>query len=152
MGEPFPGAFSYKYHPWLLEMHDADEDTVVGQKAAQMGYTEWALNTAFYRMDIHNQSVLYVLPTASDATDFSAGRFNPALDLSKHLKRFFSDVNNVGLKRAGSTVLYVRGSHSRSKLKSIPTPIIILDEVDEMPEQAQTLVQERKWTACNEDT
>lgn len=144
MGEPFPGKFSFKYHPWLLEMHDAEEDIIVGQKGAQLGFTEWALNVTFYHMDILNHSVLYVLPTQSDATDFTASRFNPALEMSPHLRAFFNEVNNVGLKRAGSTTLFVRGSHSRSKLKSIPTPVVILDEVDEMPKSSLALVQERQ--------
>jgi len=55
----------------------------------------------------------------------------------------FSDVNNVGLKRAGNSTLYVRGGKSRSRLKSIPTGFIVLDEIDEMPEENIPLVLER---------
>src|SRR5690606_21802674 len=146
MGPPVPGPFGYKYHPCLYEMHDAWEthDTIVGQKAAQMGYTEWAMNMAFYSMDIRGLDVLYVLPTASDASDFSSGRFDPALENSQYLRDFFKDVNNVGMKRAGTTTLYVRGSHSRSKLKSIPTGVIMFDELDEMPRNTVALAKERQ--------
>lgn len=144
MGQPFPGPWTFKWHPWLLEMHDAEEDLLIGQKAAQMGYTEWAMNVAFYSMDIRNFDVLYILPTDSDATDFSAGRFDPALEESPYLKTFFADVNNVGLKRSGANVLYVRGSRSRSKLKSIPTPVIIIDEMDEMALKNLALAEERQ--------
>lgn len=144
MGSPFPGKWTFDHHPWLLEMHDATCEKIVGQKAAQMGYTEWAMNTAFFSMDIKSSDVLYILPTSSDASDFSAGRFDPALELSPHLRGFFGDVNNVGLKRAGHNILYVRGSHSRSKLKSIPTPVICFDEVDEMPDWAMALALERQ--------
>src|SRR5690606_15482996 len=56
----------------------------------------------------------------------------------------FADVNNVGMKRAGSTTLYVRGSHSRSKLKSIPTAVIVFDELDEMPKASVALAKERQ--------
>lgn len=132
MGTPFPGPWRFDHHPWLLEMHDAEEDLLIGQKAAQMGYTEWAMNTAFFSMDIFGYDVLYILPSSDDASDFSSGRFDPALELSPHLRNFFADVNNVGLKRAGNNILYVRGSRSRSKLKSVPTPVMIYDEVDEM--------------------
>lgn len=144
MGNPFPGKWNFDNHPWLLEMHDAEESKLIGQKAAQMGFTEWAINTAFFCMDVRGLDVLYILPTTDDASDFSAGRFDPALELSEHLRDFFADVNNVGLKRAGSNILYVRGSHSRSKLKSIPTPVLIFDEVDEMPKATFALAEERQ--------
>ena len=144
MSAPFAGKWSFDHHPWLLEMHNAVESKIIGQKAAQMGYTEWAMNMAFFFMDIKGWDVLYVLPTSSDASDFSAARFDTALELSPYLRNFFADVNNVGLKRAGSNILYVRGSHSRSKLKSIPTPVIIFDEVDEMPKGTIALAEERQ--------
>lgn len=135
--------WSFDDFPWLKEMHDADCEKLVGQKAAQMGFTEWALNTTFYHIDVKNESVLYVLPSESDASDFSAGRFDPALEASPHLSSMFSSVKNVALKRAGSTTLYVRGSRSRSKLKSIPVPLIVLDELEEMDQDNLSLVKER---------
>lgn len=144
MGEPFPGSWSFDHHPWLLEMHDADCETLVGQKAAQLGYTEFAINVAFYFMDIRSLDVLYILPTSSDASTFSSARFDPALSLSPYLKDFFSDVNNVSLKRAATSTLYVRGSHSKSKLKSVPTAIVIFDELDEMPDYTVPLALERQ--------
>lgn len=144
MGKPFPGKFTFKWHPWLREMHDSEAEMNVGQKSAQMGFTEWALNTAFFNIDVKRTDTLYVLPAQTpDATDFSAARFDPALELSPHLTNLFSDVKNVGHKRAGTTNLYVRGSKSRSGLKSIPTGLIILDEVDEMEEANIPLALER---------
>lgn len=133
----------FKGHPWLWEMHNTDCELMVGKKAAQMGFTEWALNTTFYNIDVKKNSVLYVLPSESDASDFSAGRFDPALELSPHLSKMFSDVKNVALKRAGAATLYVRGSRSRSKLKSIPVPLIVLDELEEMDQDNIPLVRER---------
>ena len=79
----------------------------------------------------------------SDAADFSASRFNPAIESSTHLTRFFSDVQNIGHKRAGNSNLFIRGSKSRSALKSIPVGLIILDELDEMPKANVTLALER---------
>jgi len=144
MGQPFPGAWNWKHHPWLYEMHLAEGEKLVGQKSAQMGFTEWALNKTFYSMDILGLSVLYVLPSNDDASDFSAARFDKALENSSYLANFFSEVKNVGHKRAGNTSLYVRGSRSRSKLKSIDTAIIVFDEMDEMVQENITLAQERQ--------
>lgn len=144
MGSPFPGPWGWDHHSWLYEMHMADSDRIIGQKSAQMGYSEWLLNMAFYAMDIIGVSVLYILPSDGDASDFSAARFDKALEASPHLNQFFADVKNVGHKRAGNTSLYVRGSRSRSKLKSIDTALLIFDEMDEMSKENFSLALERQ--------
>ncbi len=144
MGKPYPGPWTFKYHPWLREMHDTTAELHVGQKSAQMGFTEWALNVTFYNVDVKGADCLYVLPAKTpDASDFSAARFDPALELSPRLSDLFSDVKNIGHKRAGSANLYIRGSRSRPGLKSIPTGLIILDEVDEMTQENIPLAMER---------
>lgn len=144
MGEPFPGPFTFKHHPWLRAMHDSEAEFNVGQKAAQMGYTETMLNLALYHIDINGTSVLYVLPSSHpDATNFSADRFGIAVELSPYLKDLFSEVSNVGHKRTGNANLYIRGSRSRSQLKSIATGVVILDEKDEMTAKNVPLAYER---------
>ena len=145
MGKPFAGPYSFKYFPWARAMHDNDEEKWIGQKSAQVGYTEIALNRVFYTIDIKRVDCLYLLPSQSpDASNFSAGRFDPALELSPYLSDLFSDVKNVGHKRAGSTNLYVRGTRSRSQLKSIPAGLIVFDELDEMTQKNLSLAEERQ--------
>lgn len=143
MGQPYPGKWSFKHHPWTREMHDAEDYEIIGQKAAQMGFTEACLNRCFYSLDIKAQSILYILPTDGDASNFSASRFDPALEQSPHLKKIFSNVKNVGHKRAGSANLFVRGSRSRSALKSDPVSKVIFDELDEMNQNHISLAEER---------
>lgn len=144
MGQPFPGPWKFDHHPWLREMHDCEAESIAGQKAAQMGYTECALNKAFKAIDIDGISVLYILPAAKpDASDFSNSRFDPALEMSPHLENLFTSVKNIGHKRAGNANLYIRGSRSRSQLKSIPVGLIIADELDEMDQANVSLAEER---------
>jgi hypothetical protein len=143
MPKPFEGPWGWKHHPWLKEMHDSKAEKNVGQKAAQMGFTEWALNMTFFKIDVEGVSCLYILPTDGNAGEFSAGRFDPALELSPHLQGLFSHVKNVGHKRAGQYSLYVRGSRSRSELKSIPCGFLVFDELDEMMQKNIPLALER---------
>jgi len=144
MGKPFPGQWTFDYHPWSRDIHDADADMVVGQKAAQMGFTECALNRTFYNIDVLGVSCLYVLPASTpDASDFSTSRFDPALESSPHLRNLFSDVKNIGHKRAGNANLYVRGSRSKSQLRSIAVSHICFDEVDVMVQENISLAMER---------
>jgi len=132
MGKPFPGPWRFTHFPWLKDMHDSKADMNIGKKAAQMGFTEVLLNWTFFNIDINRESVLYVLPTDDNAGDFSATRFDPALENSKHLNNMFSNVKNTKLKRAGNATLYIRGSRSQNKLISVPVGKIALDEVDRM--------------------
>lgn len=125
-------------------MHDSKAAFNVGQKAAQLGYSETVLNITFYKIDIERTDCLYALPTKTpDASEFSSARFDAALQLSPHLNDLFSDVKNVGHKRAGSANLYVCGSNSRSAFKSKPVSFMVFDEVDEMNQENITLAEER---------
>jgi len=143
MGEPLAGPYSFKFHPWCREVHDSKAGFNTVMKAAQLGLTEVAINVAFYTVDILKRDVLYVLPTALNASDFSKSRFNTALLYSDYLKELFTDTNTVGLKQAGGTNLYIRGSRGDSNLKSIPVSVLILDEADEMDQRAIWLALER---------
>jgi len=145
MGKPYAGPWSFKRHPWLRDMHNSEYEVNIGQKAAQMGFTETVLNICFYYIDMHGVDVLYVLPAKTpDASDFSAARFDAALTLSSHLEKLFSNVKNVGHKKAGHTNFYLRGSKSRSSLKSVPVGVLILDEKDEMNQDNVPLARERQ--------
>jgi hypothetical protein len=143
MGEPFPGNYSFKYHPWCREVHDANASFNTVMKAAQMGLTEAAINIAFFTIDVKKRDVLYVLPTAKNASTFSKARFNTALMHSEYLKDIFTDTNTIELKQAGGVSLYLRGSRGDSNLKSVPVSVLILDEADEMDQRAIWLALER---------
>ena len=143
-GKSFPGAWSFKYHPWLKDMHDSNAVTNVGMKAAQMGFTEAMLNLVFFQMDMFASDCLYILPSKTpDASDFSAARFDSALQLSPHINNMFSNVKNVGHKKAGSANLYIRGSQSKAGLRSIPVGFLIIDEMSIINQEAIALVLER---------
>ncbi|MFA5345376.1 MAG: terminase gpA endonuclease subunit [Candidatus Omnitrophota bacterium] len=143
MGEPFPGPYSYKYHPWCREISDSTAPFNSTMKGAQLGITEVAINRAFYTIDILRRDVLYVLPTAINAADFSKSRFKAALLNSPYLESIFTDTNTISLKQAGGVNLYIRGSRGDSNLKSIPVSTLILDELDEMDQDQIWLALER---------
>lgn len=153
MGQPFPGLLKHDNHPWTKAMRDCVAEMMVGQKAAQMGYTEVALDKCFKAIDIDGVSVMYILPASNpDASDFSTARFDPALEMSPHLRSMFSDVKNIGHKRAGNANLYIRGSRSRSQLKSVPVGLVILDEIDEFKQENIPLIFERMSGQLNKQS
>lgn len=143
MGKPFPGPTKYDRHPWQVEMQDT-ESSWVGPKSAQMGFTEAALNRSFFTIDIKRIGVLYLLPKLNpDAIDFSKDRFDGALEISPHLKELFSSTRNVGHKQAGNVSFYLRGTRSKSSVKSVSVGLLVLDELDEMVQANITQAKER---------
>ena len=144
MGTPFPGKWTWDHHPWLKGMHDSKAEKNVGQKAAQVGYTELVLNLTFYTLDIKRLHCLYLLPNKfPDAADFSVARFNQAVELSPYLSSLGINTNNIGHKKFGQANLYIRGMNSRRALKGLPVSGLIFDELDEMDREQITLAEAR---------
>lgn len=140
--------YSFEGYEFLKEIHDSPYEVKTLIKGAQIGGTEAALNIAFWGIDMHKKDVMYLLSDDGSASDFSAGRFDPAIETSERLSNLFTEVSNVGHKRAGIANLYVRGAggaggRSRSKLKSVPINILIMDEFDEIPPEKIPLAEER---------
>lgn len=137
------GYYNDRFHPWVRELHNTDASFNYAMKGAQLGVTEVAINRAFYTLDQLKRDVLYVLPTALTAGDFSKARFSIALKNSPYLASMFTDTNAVNLKQAGTNTLYIRGSRGDSNLVSIPVSELILDEVDRMDQKQVWLALER---------
>lgn len=138
-----PGPYSARLHPWVVELHNSRAPKNFVMKGAQLGCTEVLINRAFYTIDQLRRDVLYILPTATVASDFSKARFGTALKLSPYLAQMFTDANSVGLKIAGDRSLYIRGSRGESNLVSIPVGCLLLDEVDRMDRTEIELALER---------
>lgn len=143
LGKPKPGKLSFEWHPWAKEMHDCDVDWV-GEKSAQMAFTQTALDRSIYTVDILKRDVLYLLPKKNpDASDFSKSKFDTMLELSPYIANLFSNVKNMGHKQSGSVNLYIRGMRSTSGLRTISTALKVYDEYDEMIQKNVALADER---------
>lgn len=151
LGKPIPGPLRFTRFPWSKEMLDCDQNWV-GMKGAQMSFTLNALVRSFFQMDVRKNNVSYFLPKwKPDAHDFSKHKFDTILDHSPHIEEMFSEVRNVGHKRAGGVDFFLRGTQSTSGMKGISTGVIIFDEYDEMPAFATPLGQERASAFLEED-
>ena len=124
-------------------MQDSTAHHNVGMKAAQVAYTESMVNITFFRLDIDQVNCLYLLPNkVPDAGDFSTGRFDSALLLSKHLRALFLS-KNIGHKRAGAASLWIRGANSPKSLRGIDPALVVVDELDEMSDKSIELALHR---------
>ena len=99
MPKPFPGPYSFTYHPWCREIHDCEAPEVVTRKGAQTGLSESWINVGLHALDQQKVNVFYVLPTTSpDAENFSTARIGKAIELSPYIKNMFTRTLQVGLK------------------------------------------------------
>ena len=78
-----PGVvFDLPGHRFLVELYRERGREVVVQKASQMGASEWAISYALHAADERDATVLYVFPTDTHVSDFSAARIGPAIEAS----------------------------------------------------------------------
>lgn len=134
----------YNY-PFLEELYLelSKGNRVVVQKPTQVGLTELAISAAFFFLDTKSEHVLYTLPTSNQLGDFANSRIDPIIENSPYLSNLFSDINNVGLKKAGDHAIYLRGTNSKSGLEEVPVGFLIRDELDRMDRENADLAENR---------
>ena len=123
--------FSFDGHEYLREMYADPQQTMIFEKAAQMGASEWAISFALWACDTHLVTGIYAFPTDGDVADFSNTRVKPAIERCEHLSSQSNDINNVHLRQLGESLLYFRGMFAKGRVKSIPADFVIMDELDE---------------------
>ena len=135
-----PGNPSYQWcfdeYPWLRKLHDFNDPYIVIKKAAQLGFTEYAINRSLFTLDQLKRNVLYALPNERpDAMGFSKGRINPAAELSPHIEGLFSVSKSEGHKiTKDGRNFYIRGANSPAGFRQIDVGLVVLDELDLMEE------------------
>ena len=139
--------------PALRDLYRDRHPFIVIQKAAQVGISEFLINTALWAAETgqgDRGNVLYVMPTQTQTDDFSQARFDKAIAESPYLMTRLhppppqkGGAARVQLKRLGQGYIYLRGSESRRQLTSVDADVVLLDEYDLMGEGVLELAQKR---------
>jgi len=137
--------FTYDRHEYLIEPYQDTHPDQSELKATQMGLTSKAMLRVMYGARYGNyRGILYLFPSKSDVTDFSKGRIDPLIDENPDtIGAWLKDTDASNIKRIWNAFLYLRGMKSRVGLKSIPVDFIIMDELDEAPQNAVDMAMER---------
>jgi phage terminase large subunit GpA-like protein len=129
-------SLDFDLFPFQRELYEAfaakDLATVDVMKSAQCGISAAGVSLALYTASCWEANVLYVLPSADDAHDFSDTRVKPAIDDSPWPRIRVDSTDIKELKRVGKASIYFRGSRSEPKALSIPADVLILDELDRL--------------------
>lgn len=125
--------FSFKDHEMQIAICDDTNARKVMQKCSQVGLSELAARmVAGIAAMSKNKHIIYVLPTRTFATKFSASRFKPIIDESPMLLGMTDkNVKSAELKKIGTTFVYFGGtSGSVNGAISVPASYVIRDEYD----------------------
>lgn len=166
--------FDLAAHPYLIDIHRCQAQVMVIYKASQTGASEYAVSYTLHAADERDATVLYIFPTDTHVSDFSAARIGPAIEVSPYLSSIVVDgsgrggaegagkvkgADRVTLKRVRNRFVYLRGGQVSPKggapqLKSIDADVVIYDELDEMDPRVPTigakrlghsLIAEERW-------
>jgi hypothetical protein len=122
--------------PFQVELYEAFGDrnlaSVDIMKSAQCGISALGVSHALHATDCWGASVIYVLPTADVAGQFSDTRIKPAIEDAPYLRDRVVSTDNKTVKRIGDAFLYVVGGESERQALSIPADVLILDEYDHL--------------------
>lgn len=139
--------FLYERHEYLVDPYKDDHPYQVDLKATQMCNTSRAMLRCFYKARYEDfRNILYFFPSRTDVTEFSKGRITPLIeDNPGTIGSWMGDAQTdaANIKQVWNTFLYFRGMRSRLGMKSTPGDLIVVDELDEAPEQFELWLKGR---------
>ena len=118
----------FSLFPFLKEIYDCRKKIIVIKKASQMGVSTMAINKVIWLAVNFVIAAIYTMPTGKDVSYFAQTRFDPVIensDLNVPL-----EIDNVGVKKIGSSFLFFRGTWEEKQAISIPSDFNVHDEVD----------------------
>lgn len=145
-------------HAHIRTIYEDDCREMVIYKAAQLGASEYLVSWMLWAADVQSATGLYVFPTDTHVSDFSAARLGPAIEkaVSPYLASIIvggagiteRGADRVGLKRVHDRFIYFRGAKvspdgRAPQLRSIDADALVLDEFDEMDIRAPAIARKR---------
>lgn len=132
-------------HEFQIALIDETAAHMVCRKCSQVGVSEIVLRIALGLVNILPQhTAIYTLPTTGFASKFAKSRIEPVIAASKVLSAALDpNIDNVELKKIGSSFLYLLGTFTQTGAISVPADILIHDEVDFSDPQAMTTFASR---------
>lgn len=123
--------FSFTGHEFQREIVDETHPNMVVIKPSQVGLSECAARLMLAFVAVSPDTVgIYTLPTVQEALRFSKSRIDPVIRGSKYLSSaMVSGSDSASFKQIGSSQIFMAGTFGKA-LISIPTDILLCDEVD----------------------
>ena len=142
-----PGPYSLRLHPYVAEVLETIRDSNVKRVSLCWG-SQTAKTTSFYVMlgyviDQKPQPILWVFPNAALCKTFSSDRWMPFCRESKVIEKHLPLNNEGGIDSDRFTLqkqefdrctMNLVGAGSSANVRSYPIAVLVLDEIDVIPE------------------
>lgn len=152
-----PGKWDNAYTPYLVGIMDAFTDPLVNQitfmKSSQVGGTEVINNILGYVIDMAPAPTIMVYPDADFARDICNERVKPMVENTKRLLARLAGESTDGMSAAclkfDQMDLHFVGGISKTKLRSRPIQVQIVDDADLVPSSSIEEARQRGTTFPN---
>ncbi|QYW06462.1 putative terminase large subunit [Pseudomonas phage UAntarctica] len=124
--------FSFEDHEFQIEIMRDTHSRVAVRKCSQVGLSELMVQKCLALSAVlKNNTIMFSLPTKEMATKFSKHRFDGGIEGSEYYSGLMSAGENAaGMKKLGSSYIYIIGTFGDKSAISTPAEMIISDEVD----------------------
>ncbi|EMN49022.1 phage terminase large subunit GpA-like protein [Leptospira interrogans str. L1207] len=122
-----------------------DHPYIIFLKAAQIGYSVWALARLVWKIFRSSYKAGIYFPYDTSMKDFVQDHVEPFLNQCPILKPHLNDsnVDNTRTKKIDKATLVMRGTWTKRGTKTVDLDIVMLDEVDEHDEENIEFVGDR---------
>lgn len=122
-------------HRFLIDLYADMHHDIVVKKSAQVGESVERIFKSLWAAKYLDANIIYVLPTKDVVKDFVIPKVNPIINSNPHIKALTTNDSKT-LKQVGDRFIYYSGAFSESAAIMKSADILILDELDRMPNQA----------------
>lgn len=140
----FGKPYSFNGHEFQKDIIDCKHPNACIIKPSQVGLSEMSARLVLAFLAVETSSVsIYTLPTVHEALRFAKSRIDPVIEGSKYLSGIMgAGGDSASFKQIGSSQLFMAGTHGKA-LISIPTDLLVNDEVDFSSAEAITTAESR---------
>ena len=140
----FGKPYSFDGHEFQRDIIDCTHPNAVIIKPSQVGLSEMSARLVLGFLAVESSAVsIYTLPTVHEALRFAKSRIDPVIEGSKYLSSVMgSGGDSASFKQIGTSQLFMAGTHGKA-LISIPTDLLVNDEVDFSSAEAITTAESR---------
>lgn len=133
----------FKDHPFLFQIYDDRSQELVVMKAAQVGLSTLEVIKTLYDAKQNKMDIIYTLPTDEDVRIFVGGKVNRIIGQNPILLEYTKDKDSIELKNVGESVIYFRGTWSKSKAIMVTADRVTSDEKDSSKQDVVSEYQAR---------
>lgn len=123
----------YDRHRYMIDPMSDMHDEQVWKKSAQLGGSVAMILKSLWLAKYYKINIGYILPSQNIVKDFVTPKVDPLISSNQQIASIVSK-DSVTLKQVGDRFIYFRGAFSEREAIAISLDLLVLDELDRMPD------------------